>query len=77
MNYKNPFQSMSTIQLDFPDISKSTIRNILSKNGIKDYKSARKPLLTNIHKENRLRFATYYLEWTREDWRRIYSSNES
>jgi len=56
----------------------STVQRYL-KNGLgsKAYKRPKKPLLTDIMKQKRLKFALEHKDWTSEDWTRVVWSDES
>ena len=44
--------------------------------GYKAYTSKKKPRLTKKHKSQRLQFAEKYSEWTTEDWKSVFFSDE-
>lgn len=58
-------------------ISPQTVRNVLKKNNMKAVVKKKKPFLTTRHKKARLEWALKYKEWTVEDWKRVYWSDET
>lgn len=53
-----------------------TIRNRLKEKGLKCRIPARKPFLTQYHKQMRYVFAQSHLNWTLQDWSRVVFSDE-
>lgn len=51
--------------------SASTVRSRLVSAGLKSYRPARKPLLTNFQRLRRLRFARNHATWSLQDWRKV------
>jgi hypothetical protein len=49
----------------------------LKKAGLKAVAKAKKPLLTNWHRKERLDFALAHLDWTVEDWKTVVWSDET
>lgn len=60
-----PHVSVRTVQLKLHDI------------GAKAYKKQRKPALTERHKEARLKWATEHKDWTIDDWKYVWFSDET
>ena len=58
-------------------LSSSTILKILKKNGFRACKSTKKPGLTSIMKEARLKFCIDHQHWTLEDWKNVIWSDET
>lgn len=58
-------------------ISAQTIRNVLKRNGLEARVKRKKPLLQRKHRQQRLRFAKKYKDWTVEDWKKVVWSDES
>ena len=60
-----------------PRISAQTVRNRLAENNLR----ARRPyvgtVLTDRHRRDRLQWADRHINWTRQDWRTIFFSDES
>ena len=57
-------------------MSKQTVRNRLHSMGLKSRRARRKPLLTDEHKRNRLRWARAHRRWRLRDWRRCMFTDE-
>jgi DDE superfamily endonuclease/Transposase len=68
-------QHMNTI-LPQP-ICPQTARNALKQEGLKAVVKAKKPLLTKVHRKQRLAFAQRHLNWTVEDWKKVMWSDET
>lgn len=58
-------------------VSPQTVRNVLKKNNLKAVVKKKKHFLTAHHKKARLEWALKYKEWTVEDWKRVYWSDET
>lgn len=59
------------------NISAQTIRNTLKSEGLKSAVKRKKPLLSQKHRNQRLKFAEKYKSWTVEDWKRVVWSDEA
>lgn len=59
-----------------PGISVDTVRNRLREHGMKCRIPARKPFLTQVHLEKRLRFAQAHLYWSVQEWENVVFSDE-
>ena len=58
-------------------VSTSTVRRVLKKNSFKAVTKKKKPLLSVRHMKQRLAFALKYQNWTIEDWKRVFWSDET
>lgn len=58
------------------DFSKDTIRRILKEYGIANWRSARRPFLTQVHADARKLWAEQHISWKAEDWAKIIWSDE-
>lgn len=52
--------------------SSSTVRRRLITDGLKSYRPAKKPLLTEFQRERRLKFANAHKHWTVDDWKKVH-----
>jgi transposase len=59
------------------DVSKDTVRSILTKKGIGSYKTQRKPMLTIKDRVKRWKWCRQRFHWQIEDWAKVLFSNES
>jgi len=59
------------------DVTPRRVRQILCGVGLKGRKPAKKPLLTAVQREQRLKWARQHEEWTPDDWERVIWSDES
>lgn len=77
----HPHASSSEVRANLPNagnISKRTIRRRLSKEfGLKSYKPARKPLLSEKNIKDRKAFCEKYKHWTPQQWENVMFSDES
>ena len=53
------------------------VQELLNKAGYKSRHAARKPMLTERMKAQRMEFATSHLHWTKEEWSKVSFTNES
>jgi len=58
-------------------ISRSTVRRILKKYGIRGYRCVRKPFLTILQRRKRMIWARKHKEWDFEKWKNVVFSDES
>ncbi|KAK4307089.1 hypothetical protein Pmani_021106 [Petrolisthes manimaculis] len=58
------------------DVSKRSIRRVLHEAGVHDKTSANKELLTDKHREGRLRFAQQYVDKQEDFWKRVVWTDE-
>ena len=66
------------LKLKGHQVSSSTVYRYLTKvKGVKSFKRQRQPLLTQKHKDARLKFCKEHANWTVKDWRNILFSDES
>jgi transposase len=59
------------------EVSSSTVRRALKRNGLAARVKRKKPLLSKKHREKRLNFAKRYKNWTVSDWNKVVWSDES
>ena len=59
------------------EVSSSTVRRALKRNGLAARVKCKKPLLSKKHREKRLNFAKRYKNWTVSDWNKVVWSDES
>lgn len=59
------------------DVSLSTMKRALIEAGCKTRSPAKRPFLTDKHKEARLKWAFEHREWTMEDWKKVVWSDET
>jgi hypothetical protein len=59
------------------NVSKDTVRSILTKKGIGSYKAQRKPMLTIKDRVKRWKWCRQRLHWQIEDWAKVIFSDES
>jgi len=59
------------------DISKQTIRRRLREAGIRKWKAILRPLLTDKHAKERLKWAQAHRHWTIDDWLRVIWTDET
>lgn len=80
VNYskKHPFDSAKEIirVLDL-DISADTVRRRLSDAGLKCFRSAKKPFISEKNREARIKFAKNHKDWIIQQWNRVLWSDES
>ena len=78
---KDPAISSKDILSNLPPdtaISPRTIRRRLLKDfHLRSYRAAKKPLLSEKNKRDRLAFCNRYKNWTKEDWHKVMFSDES
>lgn len=58
-------------------VSQSTVRRALIENSLKGCVAARKPLLRPQNVKKRLNFCRAHRHWTKEDWRKVFYTDES
>ena len=58
-------------------VSKATVKRRLSGVGLKGRRARKKPMLTDKHKEKRLKFAKDHADWTVSDWSVVLFTDES
>ncbi|KAG8175207.1 hypothetical protein JTE90_022630 [Oedothorax gibbosus] len=74
---RNPFLTAVDLCRDFaPTCSVDTVRNRLKQQGLKCYTPARKPFITEFHRQKRFAYALNYLHWSCEEWKRVVFSDE-
>jgi len=59
------------------DVSVSTVKRVLRRNGFSGRIKRKKPYLKKKHRELRLKFAKKYKNWKIEDWNKVIWSDES
>ena len=59
------------------EVSASTVRRALRRNGLVGRVKVKKPLHRRKHREARLAFARRHRDWTHEDWERVIWSDET
>ncbi|GBB96231.1 hypothetical protein RclHR1_27040001 [Rhizophagus clarus] len=59
------------------EVSASTVRRALKRNGLAAQVKRKKPLLSKKHREKCLNFAKRYKDWTVSDWNKVVWSDES
>ena len=75
---KNPSQAAKTLQnITNQTICTKTLHCQLKKLHMKAVVKKKRPLLTARHRRARLEFAERHLEWTVEDWKRVWWSDET
>ena len=57
-------------------VSKSTIKRVMKKHGIANWRAKRRPALTPEHARKRLIWARQHQNWTPEQWQNIIWSNK-
>ena len=82
LSKNNPFMSSIEICNDFnechgKEISKSTVRRILSRNGLKSFIAKKKPLLTKKMANKRMDFCKKYGNEKEDFWSRVIFTDES
>ena len=78
---KQPFISSSEIKRSMQELISVTTRTIRNRMH-KDFKLSagkplKKPLITPRMAQQRLEFCCHYKDWTKEDWQKVMSSDES
>lgn len=78
----NPFISSVEIKKDYPEllnnVSERTIRDRLHRDmNLRAHRAARKPALTKLMINKRLKFCKKYKDWTPEQWKKVVFSDES
>lgn len=74
---ENPFMTSVSLQEKFNlNCSLDTIRRRLKERGLKCRIPARKPFLTDRHRQNRETFASEHLGWTLSQWNKVVFSDE-
>jgi transposase len=58
-------------------LTPQTVRRALRQTGWKAVVKKKKPALTKAHKRARMEFAERHLEWTVEDWKKVWWSDET
>ena len=58
-------------------LSRRTVQSYLKTAGYLRFKARRKPVLTQKHKDARLRWAREHVDWTLEDWIRVIWTDEA
>lgn len=76
---RTPTASSTAIRASIPAPSPSarTIRRRLYDAGLKSYRPAKKPALSQKNIRDRIAFCNKYKHWTAEDWARVMFSDES
>ncbi|GBB94205.1 hypothetical protein RclHR1_02310011 [Rhizophagus clarus] len=59
------------------DVSVCTVKRTLHRNGLSSKIKQKKPYLKKKHREQRLKFAKKYRNWSFEDWNKVIWSDES
>ncbi|GIY48967.1 transposable element Tcb2 transposase [Caerostris extrusa] len=74
---RDPFLTAVDLRLQVPTpCSVDTVRNRLKERGLKCRIPARKPFLTEAHRQLRHMFATSHLHWSVDVWHRVVFSDE-
>ncbi|GFR05089.1 transposable element Tc1 transposase [Trichonephila clavata] len=74
---KDPFLSAVDLQKEWtPACSVDTVRNRLKQKGLKCRTPARKPFLTQFHRQMRYVYAHSKLHWSVSEWHRVVFSDE-
>ncbi|GFX43064.1 transposable element Tc1 transposase [Trichonephila clavipes] len=74
---KDPFLSAVDLQKELtPSCSVDTVRNRLKQKGLKCRTPARKPFLTQFHRQSRFVYAHSKLHWSVPEWHRVVFSDE-
>ncbi|GBB92711.1 hypothetical protein RclHR1_20450005 [Rhizophagus clarus] len=74
----NAVQLKKSLQInDEINVSSNTVRRALKRNGLSARVKRKKPLLSKKHRENRLKFAKRFKDWTVSDWNRVVWSDKS
>ncbi|GFT26026.1 transposable element Tcb2 transposase [Nephila pilipes] len=74
---KDPFLSAVDLQKELtPTCSVDTVRSRLKQQGLKCRTPARKPFLTQYHRQMRYVFAHAHLHWSVPEWHRVVFSDE-
>lgn len=74
---KDPFLTAVDLLRELtPGCSVYTIRNRLREKGLKCRTPARKPFLTQRHRQGRYTFAHSHLHWSEKEWHRVVFSDE-
>jgi len=74
----NAVQLKKSLQInDEINVSSNTVRRALKRNGLSARVKRKKPLLSKKHRENWLKFAKRFKDWTVSDWNRVVWSDES
>ena len=60
-----------------PKVSVSTIKLALKKAGLPARVAVKKPFVSNVNIEKRLKFAKEHISWTAEDWSKVLFTDES
>src|SRR5215469_7770260 len=75
---ENAVEVTKYINTIIPDsVCPQSVRNVLKKNSFKTVTKKKKPLLTARHRKLRLDFALKHQNWTVEDWKRVFWSDET
>jgi transposase len=75
---KNAVQAAKSLAtINGQNISPQTVRNALKSTGMVSVAKQKKPLLSKKHRRARLEFAERHLEWTVDDWARVWWSDET
>ena len=75
---KNPSQAAKVLQnITNQTICTKTLHCQLKKLGMKSVVKKKRPLLTARHRRARLEFAERHLDWTVDDWKRVWWSDET
>ena len=75
---KDPFMAISDLQKDHAsDVSPSTLRRFLKKEGIMHVQAARRPYLTEEAAENRFEWAMQHRDLPLAFWRKVLFTDES
>ena len=75
---KNPSQAAKVLQnITNQTICTKTLHHQLKKLGMKSVVKKKRPLLTARHRRARLEFAERHLEWTVDDWKRVWWSDDT
>ncbi|GBC09049.1 hypothetical protein RclHR1_08580008 [Rhizophagus clarus] len=80
LNLKKKYEETSKVedkQRSGQPRNSNTVRRALKRNGLSARVKRKKPLLSKKHRENRLKFAKRFKDWTVSDWNRVVWSDES
>lgn len=75
---KNAVQAAKSLsKINKQNITPQTVRNALKSTGMISVAKQKRPLLTKKHRKARLEFAERHLEWTVDDWAKVWWSDET
>lgn len=74
---QNPFSTAVATSVDLGDCSRETVRRRLREAGLRARRPAVHPLLTELHRHNRMNWARQHLRWNAEQWSEVLFTDES